>query len=243
MHLFQYWHSEDVPDDVRPLIGSFEHHNREFVHSVFNARSAMRFIEAHFSGREAEAFRVCAVPSMQADYFRYCALLACGGISVDVDTRCLRPLKGLVDGPSEAELYVRPTGQVIAGFAIFKAPRHPLLSAVLAMATAGIEARIEEDAWTVTGPALFTFLYDLHAAGSVDDQAVLDAWTSQTSFVKPCSLWLEALRTGPDLLTLFRGVRVSPLAKLANRIESTPQLAYKSSTDHWLNVRGSLFAP
>lgn len=97
MHLFQYWHSQQIPDYITPLLASFRRHNPSADYAVFDAASAGALIASCFSAREVQAFRACRVPSMQADYFRYCAVLAHGGVYVDADMECVGAIEPLFE--------------------------------------------------------------------------------------------------------------------------------------------------
>src|SRR5690348_1645791 len=91
--IIQYWHSEQVPEQIAELTATFRDLNPALPHLVFSEAKAEEFIAEHFEAREVAAFRSCAVPAMQADYFRYCAALALGGIYSDVSFYCRCPLE------------------------------------------------------------------------------------------------------------------------------------------------------
>jgi mannosyltransferase OCH1-like enzyme len=174
--IVQYWHSEQLPADVAEHVKTYETHNPDLRHLVFNERSAASFIECHLGARYLRAFQACAIPAMQADYFRYCAILVMGGIYSDVDQRCVRSLRPFIPAAGHGWLYRTPHGFVNNSAFAFGSAEHPFLDLVIDITTVNIEnaqsARgrsfTGRAIFFITGPAIFTALIRLHRLGSFD---------------------------------------------------------------------------
>lgn len=241
-HLIQYWHTADLPDEVAADCRSFAELNPDFVYIRFDESSAEEFIARHLSERECAAFRSCAVPAMQADYLRYCAVLTLGGIYCDVDHRCRAPLSALLEDGVGGRLYMRPNEVVINGFFAFADANHLLLRLAVDIATAAVEQRLAEDVWLTTGPGIFTTLYHLSAATSMD--GFLTWWAQLHQNYDAMRICAEnACEIVGDLdraRNALADVEVAPLAESRSWIGG-PSGHYKSSQPHWSAPASSIF--
>lgn len=257
--IVQYWHSEEIPPEIAALIASFREHNPERPHLVFSEPSAEEFIAERFGPREVAAFRACAVPAMQADYLRYCAVLALGGVYADVDLECVTPLSSLLEIAEGGVLFgmprlppmfrtplyewrerLGPYRAVNNNIFAFRSPGSPLLELSLEMATRNIENRVAESVALTTGPAIFTSLYLLREAGSLD--AYVD-FVKGGVFERSAPAFSELVcHYGRRVEEELGRVRIPPLSEAsrwARPPESRP--TYKDTDAHWVNVKTSIF--
>jgi hypothetical protein len=256
--IFQYWDTGTVPDDVAVLVDSFRGRNPDLDHRVFSEHEAERFIASRLSARERDAFRACAIPAMQADYFRYCAALADGGVWADVDLRCRRALRPLLEG-SEGVIFLRPDMVVANGreaqrmenaFFAFREPGHPLLKLTVEIATANLEDRltegtwptgehVREAVWLTTGQSIFTFLRYLRDWGS--SEALVEAFAD--TIVAPfVPRFCELVGDQSRVEAAFDGVRVAANDEMLEWVAHPGgPLAYKDTDRHWLNSSSPLF--
>jgi mannosyltransferase OCH1-like enzyme len=232
--IVQYWHNAGVPAEIGELIATFRDLNPDLPHMLFCESEAEEFIAEHYTSREVGAFRSCAVPAMQADYFRYCAILALGGIYVDADFQCLRPLQTLVDKADGGMLFRRePTQGIVNGLFIFKAPGHPLLKLALEVATGNIERRAAPEVYKVTGPWIFTVLWALN--GPRRSELLRKVATDPEQNLMAES-FIEVAGDGARLATAFGDVRIASLETAEEWIGAPPTpLRYRQSESHWLN--------
>lgn len=254
--LFQYWHSEEIPDEVAVLLETFKTHNPDFHHQTFDEPAALDLIATHFGGREADCFRLLDVPAMQADYFRCCALLALGGIYVDADSRCRRSLSGLITDGVGAALRERQQGPplpdggsaVFVGndLLVFREPGHPLLELVLEMATAAIERnrhRTDRGRFAIvllTGPAIFSGLLLAHELGSF---AELSRFLTDTGFAQFGHRLRNVVGEYGRLADAFREVRVLSVEEAESFIELEIALPYKNTSRYWARHGPEIFRP
>ncbi|MGC1852020.1 MAG: glycosyltransferase [Solirubrobacterales bacterium] len=232
--IIQYWHSEEIPDEITELTATFRNLNPDLRHVVFDETGAREFITKHFTAREVAAFDACAVPAMQADYFRYCAVFVLGDIYADVDFRCLRPLSALIEKVSDGLLFrTEPEGSLINGFFLFEASEHPLLRLVLDVATTNIERRIEHRVNVVTGPWIFNGLEILRRVGSIDSARQQAAGAPFERFANSL---LTVVSDCARLEEAFENVHILPFDVASNWIGSAGSpLTYRQTDAHWVN--------
>jgi mannosyltransferase OCH1-like enzyme len=151
MKLFQYWDSGAPPPDVAEGIESVRELNPEFSHQLFDRDSAAWFIRKHVGERERDAFETLALPAAQADYFRFCALWVKGGVWVDADMCCLKPLSSLLaDAPGG---YMSMLANLLEMDILFvPGAQSPFFRSCLELVTHHIEARLDGTSWELTGP-------------------------------------------------------------------------------------------
>jgi mannosyltransferase OCH1-like enzyme len=259
--LFQYWHSSEIPDYIRGLMDSFKRQNPDFSHRVFDEAAAERFIAVHLGPRELACFRACAVRAMQADYFRYCALLACGGIYADADSRCVGPLRSMLEAEDSARIFrvgksLRLNGTeveiVTNHLLVFKEPHHPLLELVLSIATSQIERRAENEAdgglsghvpgvaiWWITSPGIWTALCYARRLASLEEFFDILANAGQERFARTIC---EAVGDEVRLARAFEGVRIASLDDC--EVEHQPDdvsLPYRETEAHWARFTASIY--
>jgi hypothetical protein len=260
LRIGQYWDAEEVPPYIEDLSATFRAHNPDFDHRIYSEADTERLIRERFGSRELAAFQACAVASMQSDYFRYCFLLAFGGIYADVDYRCVRSLRPLLDGPTRGEIFLGPgefqlggreASRVWSGFLAFSEPGHPFLRLALDIATANLEARIAERVWPVghkaiaaiwltAGPGILTAMRLIRDWGSFD--AFLDGIVG-TEAEPFGELYCETIGDYERVEEAFEGVRVSPFHNMLRWVEDVPvsDLPYKETDTHWHNVSTAIF--
>lgn len=245
LRIFQYWHEKAPPRYVEELCATFRDCNPEMRHLRFDERAADEFIVEHFGPREAAAFRACAVPAMQADYFRYCAVHALGGVYVDVDSRCMKPLTGLLAG-TQGQLFEQPHGGIVNGLFMFRAPGHPVLDLALELATANIERRISQNVWGATGPAIFFFMVKLQRLGSID--AFLEFARERSLGMDPLGwkVWdpkfsCEVVGDYDRVAAALEGVRISPLESAYAWMTAKVDTPYKQTEAHYARWRQTIY--
>lgn len=161
--IVQFWDSETVPDDVATAIATWRDQNRGFEHRLFNEATARAFIENSHGQRALAAFDRCHHPAMKADFFRVAYLVSEGGLYVDADDVCARPVAELLEAISGAGFAASLSGDVapyVHNWFLAAAPGSPVLKLALADMINGIDRAhalgIKADIWHTTGPGLIT---------------------------------------------------------------------------------------
>ena len=107
--ILQFWDA-NPPDYISQLLATVQSNNPEFGYELFNDERACSYIEAHYGNDMVAVYKACALPSMRADLFRYFFLLHQGGMYIDADFHCTRPLDGLTEKGSAGCLYSHKGG-------------------------------------------------------------------------------------------------------------------------------------
>ncbi len=156
--IVQFWDA-DTPDYIDELLDSVRTLNPEYGYQCFNDETAREFIVQFYGTTVLNAYNDCVIPAMRSDLFRYCYLYENGGLYVDADYRCLRPLAPLVDLTPRGYLYKHNDG-ICNGSILFRQPHDPLGHAVLEAALTNLqELRNSSNTWEITGPAIFHALH------------------------------------------------------------------------------------
>ena len=102
LHLFQFWHSQELPPHMKRITERTRAENPEFQYRLFNVISARAFIAENFHEDVVRAFD-CLVPfTYKCDLLRYCVLYVHGGIYLDIKFKCVNGfrLMHMTDGPA-----------------------------------------------------------------------------------------------------------------------------------------------
>lgn len=268
LHLFQYWDSETPPAEIVPLLDSYRVQNPGMRYQCFNRSEAAAFISDNFGQRALAAFNSCAVPAMQADYFRYCAVLARGGFYSDADTHCIASLEPLLPAGADAALFYReplvPSGvdaelfrkaklvQLMNGIFGFRHAGHPLLQALVEIATINIERRVSNSVWLTTGPAILSALHLLsrmtaQERSRLSDSSVIglipNLWFTEDQKQAFFQIVYEyVLSRHLDFDSLFHGINVSRYEDVLGRHIELVNVTYKTTGRHWENWQESIFS-
>ncbi|MET0443455.1 MAG: tetratricopeptide repeat protein, partial [Pseudorhodoplanes sp.] len=161
--IVQFWNQEHIPQDVQEVVNSWPTQNPGFAHRLFSEATAAAYIRSFFGQESADLFAECHHPAMQSDFFRVCYLYQDGGIYLDADEVCIRPLSDLLDSFGDAEFAAWMSSDVFPyaynGF-LAAEPRSEILRLALDDMIAHLRrssrAGVKPDIWHTTGPGLFT---------------------------------------------------------------------------------------
>lgn len=161
--IVQFWDSDIVPEDVAMAIATWKERNPGFEHRLFSEATARAFLVQAHGAAAARAFDRCHHAAMKADFFRVAYLAAEGGLYVDADDACGRPLSELVAAIGGARFAASLSGDVapyVHNWFLAAAPGQAVLQSALSEMIEGIErahaAGITPDIWHTTGPGMIT---------------------------------------------------------------------------------------
>ena len=244
MKLIQFWDRPPIPSDVVAWMDGFRDRNPTFDYEFFDEVRAADFIAERQGKRALAAFKAIAVPSMKSDFIRLCALEAWGGVYVDSDQQCRRPLDTLVG--QEDRPIVTLFGPFLNGnFLYFPKPHNPFIQACLTVSLDNIESRRFETAFTACGPASYC------AVMNIADPTTIEAFQTPTEANALLARWgylqlldhaRRLIAPTPELIAAWRDIRTISALDLVEWIggDNEPP-EYKSSERHWLNWSGSLY--
>ena len=161
--IVQFWDSENPPPEVLEAMGTWHNAHPELEHLVFNEHSAREYLLRHYGIEAAAAFDSCHHAAMKSDLFRVAFLARDGGVYVDADEICRRPLYPLLRELSPAGFIAAMSADAVPyvynaflmatpGFPILRDAFQRMLSDLLRLKQAGARA----DIWHTTGPGQMT---------------------------------------------------------------------------------------
>ena len=160
--LVQFWDKPDVPPDVRRVLDSWVEMHPQLRRTLFCEEQARAFLLDEFGSAASAVFDLCHHAAMKADYFRIAYLYRRGGLYVDADERCLRPMGSLLSTAAVSEMAAVRSGDVMGylhNFLLGARAGSRVLELALREADRAILAKEEGQAlsiWHATGPGLIT---------------------------------------------------------------------------------------
>jgi mannosyltransferase OCH1-like enzyme len=150
----QFWDAIP-PDDVQTLMASWLALNPTYQYICFSDQQAQAWLEVEFGREVLDAFRRARIPAQKADIFRLAYLVAKGGIYVDADDRCLKPLNSFLSPFATLAVHQEDYGSIGNNF-IASVPEHPVLMRALELAVVAMRREDHDLVWLSTGPGLLT---------------------------------------------------------------------------------------
>ena len=180
--LHQLWRDADLPERFRGFREGWLRHHPDWTYRLWTDADTLAFVQA----AEPDLLPVFAGHSRaicRADIARYLILKHEGGLYIDLDFECLRPLDPILEGTSLAiglepashsfleDARDRGLTQILCPSLIASAPGHVFWDAVLEEL---VTRREEPDVLDATGPYLLTRAYErLAAAGPAGNITLL----------------------------------------------------------------------
>ncbi|HTQ71935.1 MAG TPA: glycosyltransferase [Acidocella sp.] len=158
-----FWDRPALPADIAALMQSWQARNPGYAWRRFDEAQARDYLAAKFPGPVLQAYQRVREKPQKADIFRLALLVAEGGVYVDADDRCLRPLDTLLPPGASLVLAQAAFGCADNHF-LAAAPGHPVLQAALRAVVAALNRGDNESPWLLSGPGLLTRALAQHLA-------------------------------------------------------------------------------
>jgi predicted Zn-dependent protease len=158
-----FWDRPQLPGDIEAMMQGWRARNPGYEWRRFDEAQARDYLAAKFPGPVTQAYqRVREIPQ-KADIFRLALLVAEGGVYVDADDRCLRPLDNLLPRGANLVLPQEEFGCAANHF-LAASPGHPVLQAALRAVVTAVNRGDNEIPWLLSGPGLLTRALAQHLA-------------------------------------------------------------------------------
>ena len=92
-HLYQTWHTKDLPPKMRACVDSLRADNPELEHHLFDDADCRAFVQGNFGPEVLRAYDSLVPGAYKADLWRYCVLYKLGGVYLDIKYRCIDGFK------------------------------------------------------------------------------------------------------------------------------------------------------
>jgi inositol phosphorylceramide mannosyltransferase catalytic subunit len=158
--IHQIWVGPPLPDHLAAIAQTWQQHHPDWTVTLWTEETLPRLRNQRIFD-EADVLAPRHAGQLRSDIARYELLLDHGGVYVDVDLECLRPIDALTNvecfaGWERANQWV---GNTILG----AAPGHPFMRALVAGVDANVRRRIGARPNVLTGPRYLTGVYRRHA--------------------------------------------------------------------------------
>ena len=93
--IFQTWKTKEPNGSIDKLRNTWISKNPEFAYEYYDDNDIKTFIETHFDDRVKKCYSRILNGSLKADFFRYCVVYIKGGLYIDIDISCEKPLTSI----------------------------------------------------------------------------------------------------------------------------------------------------
>jgi mannosyltransferase OCH1-like enzyme len=93
LHIYQTWHTKNLPPKMRECVDKLKRDNPEFTHNLYDDADCREFIRDNFEPEVLDAFDKMIPGAYKADLWRYCILYKKGGIYLDIKFQCQKGFK------------------------------------------------------------------------------------------------------------------------------------------------------
>ena len=154
--IYQTFEKYEIPKHMFNAIQSWKDINPEYEHYYFSDDDRINFIEKYFDNNVLQAYLSIIPGAFKADLWRCCILYIKGGVYVDADMICLKPLKHcLVSNYDFYSCRDDPMSKsFIANGFIASIPNHPFLKQQIDSMVDNINSRKKLYYLDITGPGL-----------------------------------------------------------------------------------------
>jgi mannosyltransferase OCH1-like enzyme len=164
----QIWVGPDpFPDELAAHQATWVHHHPDWEHRLWTEENLPIDLERR------EAYELLRIPAERADIIRLELLYRHGGVYVDVDFECLRPIDPLIEGVEFFAGYRKPRrpNNAIIG----SAPGHPILAeAIREIRPRTTYGPVDKSG---TGPLFWRKLLRRHPEAMIFDKAFFYPWS------------------------------------------------------------------
>jgi hypothetical protein len=93
LHIFQTWHTLDLPPEMKETVELLKEQNPEFTHYLYDDEMCEQFIKENFDDDILYSFKKLKPGAYKSDLWRLCILYIKGGIYLDIKYHCSNGFK------------------------------------------------------------------------------------------------------------------------------------------------------
>jgi mannosyltransferase OCH1-like enzyme len=146
-----------MPGHLLEYVQTWRHHHPSWEMALWTEQNLPMLRNDHYF-RHADRYAPGSEGQLKADLARYEILHTLGGVWVDADFECLKPIDRLLEG---VELFAawEEQGVWVNNAILGSVPQHPLLNDMIMLAPRAIEDNQGQRPNAMTGPQLLTKVY------------------------------------------------------------------------------------
>ncbi|MEI6873641.1 MAG: glycosyltransferase [Spirochaetota bacterium] len=146
-----------LPLATRYLIKRMRRFCPGYRYEFYDDKRIEEFLRTEYGAEVLGSYRKIGIGAAKADFFRYAVLFRTGGVYLDVDSRIVRSLDGLIRPDDLGLIAQEGNPGLYVQWALVYAPGHPFLEAALDRAMANIEGNLyPHDVHRMTGPTVYS---------------------------------------------------------------------------------------
>lgn len=153
--IFQFWDTTEPPQQVGWLMDMNRSRNPEFEYTRFDKRTALEYLKDKGEERARRSFALAPNPAGASDILRLAILWHEGGVYIDSDDLCLRPLSDSLRLDLRFIGYQEYLMSIGNNFMAVQ-PRDPMIRAALDEATSSFTSTTGESPWLSSGPGVIS---------------------------------------------------------------------------------------
>lgn len=154
--IYQTFGSFECGENMYNAVQSWIKNNPEYEHYYFDDEKCIEFIEKYFDTRVLNAYLSLIPGAFKADLWRCCILYVYGGVYVDADMVCVRPLRDYVM-PNDEFIIARDdpmSKSFLYNAFICSTPNHPFLKKQIDAIMQNVESKMKCYHLDISGPGL-----------------------------------------------------------------------------------------
>jgi mannosyltransferase OCH1-like enzyme len=154
--IYQTFQTFECCESMYNSVQSWKRMNPEYEHYYFDDEKRIEFIEKYFDNRVVHAYLSLIAGAFKADLWRCCVLYINGGIYVDADMVCIKPLRECISSNDEfivARDDPMSKSYLFNGF-ICSIPNHPFLKKQIDAIVNNVESKKICYYLDISGPGL-----------------------------------------------------------------------------------------
>jgi hypothetical protein len=142
--IFQTMYTRYLPSNMRNAIRSWIINNPEYRYEFFDDRRIHRFIQTFQDGKYYDFYLRITHGRVRSVFWKYCILYAYGGVYVDIDTVCRKPLSVMINSNCDFISGIDESGE-IPNWYLSSPAKHPIL--LLAIEKMVVSINCNNNSW------------------------------------------------------------------------------------------------
>lgn len=173
LKIFQTWKSKELPEKMYEVVNKIVELNPEYDYYFFDDDDCRKYLQDNYSSEYLDAFDDLIPGAFKADFWRYAVIAKEGGVYIDVDFDCVKPLREILDSDDSLVLVKdRGIGCCTAIFQAFFAatPNHNAIKETLQLCLDNIKnKRMGKTCLDLTGPGMMGKAFNKYTYGKICD--------------------------------------------------------------------------
>ena len=171
--IFQTWKTRKLPPRMYSAVQKIIKLNPDYDYYLFDDEDCKQYLQKHYGLEYLEAFDELIPGAFKADFWRYAVILKEGGVYIDIDFDCIKPLREVIHEDDSLILVKdRGLGCCTAIYQAFFAAvaNHEAIKETLDLCLSNIQRRyIGKGPLDITGPSMMGKAFNKYTFSKICD--------------------------------------------------------------------------